>query len=966
MQSTDRDLPTASDHSPRLGGAGSEFVASLAVKAAEARASLGALAADPGNVALRDELRRRLTALTLGARACRLGDLEKALDEGLHLLEATAGVPIARTTVASLRELLFDLPAVAFGETQRRPRRDAGNAEKLATHTALVVGPSVVAEALSSEVEASRTYFTCHRTEDAQAAIGMAHAIAPDLILLDADLADVPELVEALMDDPLTEPVPMVVIGSFEDGSEGSQFVAMGVSRTLSKPLGRAELRRVCESAVLTSENRTQRVVLGEPSVSELGERLAEELRRALVDSVDPGGRTTRVALGEGTEVLGALWGAIARVREIVTARTGGQVRFSLPAPEGAIAFAPPLHLDAPRYDRGPRRRGVDTEVRLTGRRVLVADDDPGVTWFVADLLRSAGCVVTEAVDGVEALALAHKTTPDLVISDVLMPGMDGFALCRALRRDVALRDTPFLLLSWKEDLLQRVRELGAGAAGYLRKESDARAIVGRVREVLRPRSRIEARLKSEGEVRGRLDDLSVRSLLEIVCATRPGARVSVRDSSFLYEIEVRDGAPVSAIRTSASGDVLRGEGALASVVGVGVGRFVVEDSHADLEPLLSGSLHAQLALPIARARAAIHLCTGARAMAIEELVFEDVALADALRAVTPEAREIASRLARGATAKDLVIGGVVDAAWLDDLMVDLGSRGAIKAIYGASGRELLGPAIASALGEPAEVPVTPPPYQASLDSCGDSLSFDLAIDEATLAAGLPQQPDQSPSSLLGAVIQELDTRAARPSTPPLAPSTLVEIADLKPRSSPRMVEAVRAEIEIPRAEADPTVLDTVYGEDELSISVPIPEPERTPGPQIADVSPRSARPAKKGRSAWQLLALLFGLTAVITLAAFRADRLPGQRRAGSAAAAQPQAEPAVPAPAYRELATPPGQGTLEVTTQSAERVVVDGVERDGVGRLTASLPIGRHEVRVGRRSVAVEVREGHAATLAF
>jgi len=66
------------------------------------------------------------------------------------------------------------------------------------------------------------------------------------------------------------------------------------------------------------------------------------------------------------------------------------------------------------------------------------------------------------------------------------MPGLDGFALSRALRRDVALRDTPVILLSWKEDLLQRVRELGASAAAYLRKESDSRAIVARAKEARR------------------------------------------------------------------------------------------------------------------------------------------------------------------------------------------------------------------------------------------------------------------------------------------------------------------------------------------------------------------------------------------------------------------------------------------------------------------------------------------------
>src|SRR5258708_11797787 len=184
---------------------------------------------------------------------------------------------------------------------------------------------------------------------------------------------------------------------------------------------------------------------------------------------------------------------------------------------------------------RGP---GGGDGVRMTGRRVVVADDDPGVTWFISDLLRTAGCDVYEALDGTTALDLAFRIPPELVVSDILMPNLDGFALCRALRRDVALRDTPVILLSWKEDLLQRVRELGASAAAYMRKESGSRAILARVREVLRPRARIELRLKGDGEVRGRLDGLTPRLLLELLCLIRKDARVSVRDATYLHEVE--------------------------------------------------------------------------------------------------------------------------------------------------------------------------------------------------------------------------------------------------------------------------------------------------------------------------------------------------------------------------------------------------------------------------------------------
>jgi hypothetical protein len=94
-------------------------------------------------------------------------------------------------------------------------------------------------------------------------------------------------------------------------------------------------------------------------------------------------------------------------------------------------------------------------------------------------------------------------------------------------------------------------------------------------------------------------------------------------------------------------------------VLGVGVGRFVVQDSSGEIETELTGSLHAQLALPVARARAALYLTTGARAMGVEHLELREDVLADAMRVVTPETRRIVDRLVRGATPKDLVLGGI-------------------------------------------------------------------------------------------------------------------------------------------------------------------------------------------------------------------------------------------------------------------------------------------------------------------
>ena len=581
-QVTDQsDFETEAPKSEGMGGIGADFVATLGRRVADARTLLPTLTRGEGNAANLAEMRRKLHAVSAGAKLLKFDIMASSLGEALAIIDRASGSAstvangaggtgkpslIAEKDAAILGQLLDDLPALAWSESRSARRKSQGNREgapKLddvvlpldseLPYTSLVVGAQSLVEALSEDTGSGRASFECERSDDVQVAIDRARSLAPDVIVLDADVKDAELFLEALADDEVTEPVPLIVVGTFARPGDAERFVAMGATRTFEKPLIRGTLRRACERAIAQREGKTERLPLGEPTMIELAERLSQEVKQALLADID-GARTCKVPLGDGAEVIGAMWGAIARIREVVTARTDGVVRFSGQGPEGAIALAPWLNGDVARSDRSARSRGASPEVRLHGRKVVVADDDPGVTWFLADLLRAAGCTVHEAMDGRAALELAFRVQPDLVISDILMPGMDGFALCRAMKRDVALRDTPVVLLSWKEDLLQRVRELGASAAAYMRKESDSRAIVARVREVLKSRARVEARLRAEDEVRGRLDGLTVRSLLEIVCGNRRSARISLRDASFLYEIEVREGVPFRASRASSDG----------------------------------------------------------------------------------------------------------------------------------------------------------------------------------------------------------------------------------------------------------------------------------------------------------------------------------------------------------------------------------------------------------------------------
>jgi signal transduction histidine kinase len=120
------------------------------------------------------------------------------------------------------------------------------------------------------------------------------------------------------------------------------------------------------------------------------------------------------------------------------------------------------------------------------GQLVLVADDNADMRNYVQRLLRAGGFRVEAVTDGKKALAAARRLRPDLVLSDVMMPELDGFGLLTAFRKDPELRDTPVLLLSARAGEEAKVEGLSAGADDYLVKPFSARELLARVGVKLR------------------------------------------------------------------------------------------------------------------------------------------------------------------------------------------------------------------------------------------------------------------------------------------------------------------------------------------------------------------------------------------------------------------------------------------------------------------------------------------------
>jgi signal transduction histidine kinase len=115
------------------------------------------------------------------------------------------------------------------------------------------------------------------------------------------------------------------------------------------------------------------------------------------------------------------------------------------------------------------------------GRRVLLADDNADMRGYLSRLLVEQGYVVEAVADGAAALAAARRAAPDLMLSDVMMPQLDGFGLLRALRDDPVLREVPVMLLSARAGEEADVEGLDAGADDYLTKPFSARELLARI-----------------------------------------------------------------------------------------------------------------------------------------------------------------------------------------------------------------------------------------------------------------------------------------------------------------------------------------------------------------------------------------------------------------------------------------------------------------------------------------------------
>jgi DNA-binding response OmpR family regulator len=133
----------------------------------------------------------------------------------------------------------------------------------------------------------------------------------------------------------------------------------------------------------------------------------------------------------------------------------------------------------------------------MEGRKILVVEDDKTLLDVLKYNLAIEGYGVVAAADGVQALELARSERPDLIILDIMLPKLDGFEVCRILRKEMTV---PILMLTAKVEEIDKVLGLEIGADDYMTKPFSLRELLARVRAMLRRREMLKEELTFEEE----------------------------------------------------------------------------------------------------------------------------------------------------------------------------------------------------------------------------------------------------------------------------------------------------------------------------------------------------------------------------------------------------------------------------------------------------------------------------------
>ncbi len=170
----------------------------------------------------------------------------------------------------------------------------------------------------------------------------------------------------------------------------------------------------------------------------------------------------------------------------------------------------------------------------MKSQRILIADDDDKVLTLLKTSLQKSGYETSLARNGVEALELVRKEQPDLILADVAMPEMDGFELCRIIRDDPATDHIPFIFLTAKGELNDKVMGLNLGADDYISKPFHIIEVTARIKTILQ---RVAMLAQSspgtnESELKGNLEQMQLAEVIQTLSMNQKTGGLKITTTS--------------------------------------------------------------------------------------------------------------------------------------------------------------------------------------------------------------------------------------------------------------------------------------------------------------------------------------------------------------------------------------------------------------------------------------------------
>jgi twitching motility two-component system response regulator PilG len=129
---------------------------------------------------------------------------------------------------------------------------------------------------------------------------------------------------------------------------------------------------------------------------------------------------------------------------------------------------------------------GDENEMDISGVKVMVIDDSKTIRRTAESLLKKAGCEVTTATDGFEALAKIADHHPDVIFVDIMMPRLDGYQTCALIKHNDVFKNIPVIMLSSKDGLFDRARGRIVGSEQYLTKPFTKDELLGAIKRYVK------------------------------------------------------------------------------------------------------------------------------------------------------------------------------------------------------------------------------------------------------------------------------------------------------------------------------------------------------------------------------------------------------------------------------------------------------------------------------------------------